>query len=196
MVSHEVVLGGVGIFSMVGRKVQHSEGSARFGWLLVACWVFYLGVFHSLANMPLDDDVLFLVHARFWQQPSIFVWLLAGIGIGCGLASGMFGIGGGVVVTPSLCLLTDMPYACVLGTTLASMVPPSLVSAGTHRQMGNVVGTVVMPLGRGSRCGYLQKRSAKDSNVWRNRWFVLLEDKLWYCKRADSWQRPCPGNHW
>ena len=76
-----LVLGGVGIFSMVGRKVQHSEGSARFGWLLVACWVFYLGVFHGLANMPLDDDVLFLVHARFWQQPSIFVWLLAGIGI-------------------------------------------------------------------------------------------------------------------
>ena len=66
---------------------------------------------------------------------------------------GMFGIGGGVVVTPSLCLLTDMPYACVLGTTLTSMVPPSIVSGLTHARLGNVVSAAALPLCAGSATG-------------------------------------------
>lgn len=78
---------------------------------------------------------------------------LAAVGSVGGFAAGMFGIGGGVVLTPALCLLTDMPHACVLGTTLASMVPPSLVSASTHAQMGNVAGSVVGPLVIGSAIG-------------------------------------------
>lgn len=78
---------------------------------------------------------------------------LAVVGCAAGFASGMFGIGGGVILTPALCLLTEMPHACVLGTTLASMVPPSLVSAGTHAQMGNVVTSVVVPLVAGSAIG-------------------------------------------
>ena len=78
---------------------------------------------------------------------------LAAVGAAAGFASGMFGIGGGVVITPALCLLTDMPHTCVLGTTLASMVPPSLVSAATHAQMGNVVAAAVAPLVAGSAIG-------------------------------------------
>jgi len=78
---------------------------------------------------------------------------LMGVGLVAGLASGMFGIGGGVVITPALCLLTEMPFACVLGTTLASMVPPSLVSVGTHHQLGNVVASAVIPLVAGSALG-------------------------------------------
>ena len=87
------------------------------------------------------------------QERASELLLLAGIGIGCGLASGMFGIGGGVVVTPSLCLLTDMPYACVLGTTLTSMVPPSIVSGLTHARLGNVVSAAALPLCAGSATG-------------------------------------------
>ena len=78
---------------------------------------------------------------------------LAAAGTVAGFASGMFGIGGGVIITPALCLLTEMPFACVLGTTLASMVPPSLVSVATHQQLGNVVGSAVLPLVCGSALG-------------------------------------------
>ena len=78
---------------------------------------------------------------------------LAAIGVGAGVASGMFGIGGGVVITPSLCLLTDMEYAAVLGTTLASMIPPGIVSALTHHRMGNVNVGAVLPLCCGSVLG-------------------------------------------
>ena len=44
------------------------------------------------------------------------------VGLASGVASGMFGIGGGAIVTPALCLLTDMAHATVLGTTLTAMV--------------------------------------------------------------------------
>lgn len=48
--------------------------------LLVALSV-YLTVFNWLSNMPLDDPLLFGVHARFWMQPNIVVFIFCGIGI-------------------------------------------------------------------------------------------------------------------
>ena len=41
----------------------------------------------------------------------------------------------------------------VLGSTLASMVPPSLVSVTTHAQLGNVVSSAVGPLVAGAALG-------------------------------------------
>lgn len=111
---------------------------------------------------------------------------LAVVGSAAGFASGMFGIGGGVVLTPALCLLTDMPHACVLGTTLASMVPPSLVSAGTHAQIGNVLGAVVAPLVAGSAIGafcggQLAVRLPEEPLQWGFAIFCLWSggSKLW-----------------
>jgi len=47
--------------------------------LLVAL-VLYLTVFHWLSNMPLDDPLLFGIHARFWMQPNILVFVFSGTG--------------------------------------------------------------------------------------------------------------------
>lgn len=111
---------------------------------------------------------------------------LGATGLVAGFASGMFGIGGGVILTPALCLFTEMPHACVLGTTLASMVPPSLVSAATHRQMGNVVGAVVAPLVIGSAigaacAGQLAVRAPEEPLQWGFAIFLGLSGarKLW-----------------
>ena len=38
-------------------------------------------VFHFLANMPLDDPLLFGVHARFWQQPHVLACVFLGVGV-------------------------------------------------------------------------------------------------------------------
>ena len=78
---------------------------------------------------------------------------LAAVGVAAGFASGMFGIGGGVILTPALCLLTDMPWPCVLGTTLASMIPPSAVSAATHYRLGNAQPRAALVLCMGSAAG-------------------------------------------
>lgn len=42
--------------------------------------IFYFLIFHSLANLPLGDNLLYGVHQRFWMQPNIIMFILAGIG--------------------------------------------------------------------------------------------------------------------
>lgn len=48
--------------------------------VLVITLAFYITVFHSLSNLPLSDKLLYGVHQRFWMQPNIIVFILAGIG--------------------------------------------------------------------------------------------------------------------
>lgn len=48
---------------------------------LIASLLVYLIVFHWLSNMPLDDPLLFGIHARFWMQPNIVVFVFCGVGM-------------------------------------------------------------------------------------------------------------------
>jgi hypothetical protein len=51
---------------------------------LTGCFVFYLIVFHSLSNLPLDSPMPFEVHRRFWMQPNICIALFLGLGVSHG----------------------------------------------------------------------------------------------------------------
>jgi 4-amino-4-deoxy-L-arabinose transferase-like glycosyltransferase len=42
--------------------------------------VFYIVIFHSLSNLPLNVELLYGVHQRFWMQPNIILFMLSGIG--------------------------------------------------------------------------------------------------------------------
>jgi len=55
--------------------------------------------------------------------------LLAGIGLGAGLLSGLFGVGGGIVLVPALVLLAGMTQQRASATSLASIVPIAAVGA-------------------------------------------------------------------
>ena len=46
------------------------------------------------------------------------------IGLGSGIVSGMFGIGGGVVVVPALVYLVGFSQHQAIGTSLAILLPP------------------------------------------------------------------------
>lgn len=48
---------------------------------LLSALVVYMVVFHWLSNMPLDNPLLFGVHARFWMQPNIVVFAFCGTGM-------------------------------------------------------------------------------------------------------------------
>lgn len=52
------------------------------------------------------------------------VFVLAGIGIIAGLLSGLFGIGGGVVIMPALIYLAGFDQHRATGTSLAVLLPP------------------------------------------------------------------------
>jgi len=47
-----------------------------------------------------------------------------GIGLGAGILSGLFGIGGGVVIVPALILVAGMKPETATGTSLASLLLP------------------------------------------------------------------------
>ena len=50
--------------------------------------------------------------------------ILVLIGLGAGMSSGLFGIGGDVLIVPALVYLLDFPLHRAVGTSLAVLLPP------------------------------------------------------------------------
>ena len=50
--------------------------------------------------------------------------VLLGIGLVAGVCSGMFGIGGGLVIVPALVFLVKLKELEAIGTSLAALIPP------------------------------------------------------------------------
>ena len=64
---------------------------------------------------------------------------LLGIGLIAGILSGMFGIGGGLVIVPALIFLMDLKEYEAIGTSLAALIPPvGLLGAATYYRSGNM----------------------------------------------------------
>lgn len=61
------------------------------------------------------------------------------IGLGAGVLSGMFGIGGGVVIVPALLLIADMTPLTATGTSLgALLLPVGALGAWAYYKSGNL----------------------------------------------------------
>jgi uncharacterized membrane protein YfcA len=95
----------------------------------------------SELRIPVHEDA---------SSPSF--WKLAAIGLTAGLLSGAFGVGGGVLIVPALVLMLGMQQRRAHGTSLASVVPISVVGASAYLLSGSVdltaagllmIGTVV-----------------------------------------------------
>ncbi|MEA2155717.1 MAG: uncharacterized protein QOE11_1857 [Solirubrobacteraceae bacterium] len=63
---------------------------------------------------------------------------LAAIGTLAGLFSGLFGVGGGVVIVPLLVLLLGFDERLATGTSLAAIVVIATVATAVHGAYGNV----------------------------------------------------------
>lgn len=66
-----------------------------------------------------------------------WLWLIV-IGAVAGFLSGLFGVGGGVVIVPLLMLLLGFDQKRAAGTSLAAIVPTSLVGVISYASTGNV----------------------------------------------------------
>lgn len=91
--------------------------------------------------------------------------------IACGaVAGGAFamlgGVGGGVVVTPMLCLITDnMDHATVLGTTLTAMLPVGFITMVSSYRSGNMCVAAALPLSLAAAFGsFFGAKLACDSS--------------------------------
>jgi len=65
--------------------------------------------------------------------------LFLGIGLVAGIASGVFGIGGGIVIVPLLALAAKFPQKLATGTSLAVfLLPVAFLGAMNYWRAGNV----------------------------------------------------------
>ncbi len=65
--------------------------------------------------------------------------LLLGLGLVAGIAAGLFGIGGGLIIVPFLMLVMKMSQADSVGTSLAAIIPPvGLLGAYEYYRAGHV----------------------------------------------------------
>jgi uncharacterized membrane protein YfcA len=72
-------------------------------------------------------------------MPNPPLYLLIGIGLVAGVLSGVFGIGGGVVIVPALIYLAGFSQHVATGTSLAVLLPPVGVAAVVeYYRHGNV----------------------------------------------------------
>ena len=61
------------------------------------------------------------------------------IGIGAGILSGLFGIGGGIVIVPALAYLAKFPMKVATGTSLGVfLLPVGILGAMTYYRAGNM----------------------------------------------------------
>lgn len=67
------------------------------------------------------------------------MWLFLAIGIGAGILSGLFGIGGGVVIVPALVLYGGMQATTATGTSLgALLLPVGALGVYEYWRRGNI----------------------------------------------------------
>lgn len=69
------------------------------------------------------------------------IWVLVVLlGIGAGVVSGLFGVGGAVVIVPGLVLLAKLPQHTAHGTSLAALAIPIgfLIGAYEYHKRGQV----------------------------------------------------------
>jgi hypothetical protein len=77
-------------------------------------------------------------HGKGWLQIMNIIPYVA-LGLVAGIFSGLIGIGGAIIIIPSLVLLFGLSQHTAQGTTLALMVPPiGLLAAWTYYKGGFV----------------------------------------------------------
>ncbi len=61
------------------------------------------------------------------------------IGLVAGVAAGMFGIGGGLIIVPALMFVLKAPPLVAIGTSLAALIPPvGLLGAAQYYRSGHM----------------------------------------------------------
>ena len=112
----------------------------------------------------------------------LVLYLLAGVFVG--IASGLFGIGGGTIVVPVLLaifaaqnLTPDIAMHLAVGSSLATIVVTGMSSARAHWQLGNVLTTALPWLVAGLVAGALggaQIAAALPGDVLRTVFAIFL----------------------
>lgn len=78
------------------------------------------------------------VHGAGQGRSARTIFTLIGIGLFAGFLSGLFGVGGGIVIVPALVLLAGYNQRLAAGTSLAAIVPTATVGVISYGVSGEV----------------------------------------------------------
>jgi uncharacterized membrane protein YfcA len=154
LVAIELAIGGV-IGAMIGARICTliCAGKLRrlFGALmmLVGLRMLYGAAWAAHAATPVIAGHAISAH-QFWGGV-----LVTGIGLLTGVLSGIFGIGGGIVMVPAMVLILMFPQKLAQGISLAVIIPVSISGALIHSKHGNVRWDTAVWLGMGGIVGGL-----------------------------------------
>jgi uncharacterized membrane protein YfcA len=130
---------------------------------------------HRLRGLVKDDSV---------KRMSL---LFLAIGLAAGLLSGLFGIGGGILIVPALLLFGKMAPATATGTSLgALLLPVGALGAWEYYRNGHVNVTASLLIALGIFVGaYFGARFAQglDPNVAKRAFavfLVLVAARVWF----------------
>lgn len=113
------------------------------GRVVFASLAFYLGVFGTLANLPLSNPLFYAIHQRFWLHPN----LLASVAVGIGLAKLGNASYGGISHSKKQLILVVAVMASVLNS-LRQGLRRNDESGNTH--FDRYAHSVLEPLPQGS----------------------------------------------
>jgi uncharacterized membrane protein YfcA len=92
-----------------------------------------------------------IVEGYRWSTGRVFAHLA--VGLGAGLLSGMFGVGGGIVIVPLLVLVLGYPQRLASGTSLAAIIPAASVGVISYALSGDVAWIPALILAAGAVIG-------------------------------------------
>lgn len=104
---------------------------------------------------------------------------LVGIGMLAGFFSGLFGIGGGILVVPALVVLLTLDQRQAVGTSLLAILPAATISAISYGLSGNVDLVVAAVLAVGAVVGaqfgaWLLERISRKAAQWTFAVFIVV----------------------
>jgi uncharacterized protein len=74
-------------------------------------------------------------------------------GVGTGVLSALFGVGGGIVMVPFMTIALDMSQHAAEGTSLLVIVPTAIAGVLAHRRLQRISTRLVVLLGVGGMAG-------------------------------------------
>lgn len=154
LVAIELAIGGV-IGAALGARICILISARRlrrfFGFLmmLVGLRMLYGAASAAYIVSPVIAGHVLAPH-EFWGASAVL-----GIGLFTGILSGIFGIGGGIIMIPAMVLLFGFSQKMAQGISLAVIIPVSISGALIHNRQGNVRWDTAFWLGLGGILGGL-----------------------------------------
>jgi len=129
----------------------------------------------------------------YFQGPGLLV-ALAGFGLLVGVLTGLFGVGGGFLITPLLRVAFGVPYLLAIGSGLSFTIGTSSSGASRHLRLGNIEPRCMLILAATSMVatvagatlnGFLENALGKDNHtvMMHILFIVMLSITAWLVAR-------------